>query len=243
MIKLFRKTRQNFIMKNQSSKYIKYAIGEIFLVVIGILIAVSINDWSESRKQKQELENIYSIIAKDLNNDMNHIDSLISGYQKREPIFKKVLEDKMTKEDYKNCLVCTRIITGYQDLTINKNGYNLLAKYNNNSKSKIDPLQQKIMQFYTKQMVELHADDVIIEEDLRSNYKDWKDNYHWYADYISNKNLDGFIDYAINNPDYKNRVANFYFLHLKIYVPILDNFNKEAKDILEEINKRLENNI
>lgn len=239
MIKLFRKTRQNFIMKNQSSKYLKYAIGEIVLVVIGILIAVSINDWSESRKQKQELENIYTIIEKDLHKDMSHIDSVIKGYQKREAIFNRILEGKMTKDDYKNCSICSRVIIGYQDLTINKNGFNLLAKYNNNSNANIDPLQQKIMQFYTKQMVELHADDVIIGEDLRSNYKDWKDNYSWYADFISNKNIDGFIEYAINNPDYKNRVANFYFLHLKVYVPLLKNFNKEAKDILEDMNKRI----
>lgn len=228
-------------MTNQSSKYFKYAIGEIVLVVIGILIAVSINEWSESRKQNQELENIYTIIKKDLNKDINHVDEIINGYLKRESIFNKVLDGKMTRKDYKNCDVCSRIIIGYQDLTINKNGYNLLAKYNNNSKSKIEPLQQKVMQFYTEQMIELHADDVIIQEDLRSNYKDWKNNYDWFADYISNKNLDGFIDYALNSPDYKNRVANFYFLHFKVYVPILKNFNQEANGILDEIKKRLEN--
>ena len=241
MIKFFRKTRQNFIMNNQSSKYFKYAIGEIVLVVIGILIAVSINDWSESRKQKQELENIYSIIKTDLSNDMDHIDSVISGYQKRESILNNILDGKLTREDYYNCDFCSRVIIGYEDLTINKNGYNLLAKYNNNSNSYVDPLQQNIMQFYTKQMVELHADDVIIAEDLRSNYKDWKNNYTWYPDFITKKNLDGFIEYAINNPDYKNRVANFYFLHIKVYVPLLKNFNKEAKIILDEIKKRLEN--
>lgn len=43
MINLFRKTRQNLLMENKKSKYIKYAIGEIVLVVIGILIAVQIN--------------------------------------------------------------------------------------------------------------------------------------------------------------------------------------------------------
>lgn len=227
-------------MKKQTANYFKYAIGEIALVVIGILIAVGINDWSETRKQKQELQNIYTIIAKDLKNDRTHIDKIINQYQQRDSILRRILDGKMTKEDYKNCEKCTKVIIGYEDLTINKSGYHLLAKYNNNSKSNIDTLQQKIMQFYTKQLVELHADDVIIAEDLRSNYKDWKNNYSWYADFISNKNLDGFIEYAINNPDYKNRVANFYFLHLKVYVPILKNFNKEAKTILDDINKRLD---
>ena len=49
MIKFFRKIRQNLLLKNQTGKYFKYAIGEIVLVVIGILIALQINNWNELR--------------------------------------------------------------------------------------------------------------------------------------------------------------------------------------------------
>jgi len=52
MIKFFRKIRYNLIEKNKTGKYLKYAIGEIVLVVIGILIALSLNNWNESRKNK-----------------------------------------------------------------------------------------------------------------------------------------------------------------------------------------------
>jgi hypothetical protein len=54
MIKFFRKIRQNLLMENKTGKpilsagrYFKYAIGEIILVVIGILIALQINNWNE----------------------------------------------------------------------------------------------------------------------------------------------------------------------------------------------------
>jgi hypothetical protein len=50
MIKFFRKIRQNLISEGKTGKYFKYAIGEIVLVVIGILIALSINNWNENRK-------------------------------------------------------------------------------------------------------------------------------------------------------------------------------------------------
>jgi sensor domain CHASE-containing protein len=40
------------INENKTGKYLKYAIGEIILVVIGILIALQINNWNEQRKQK-----------------------------------------------------------------------------------------------------------------------------------------------------------------------------------------------
>jgi len=52
MIKIFRKKRQQLIIENKTAKYLKYAIGEIVLVVIGILIAISINNWNEKLKIK-----------------------------------------------------------------------------------------------------------------------------------------------------------------------------------------------
>ena len=53
MIKFFRHIRRSLIGENKMSKYLKYAIGEILLVVIGILIALQINNWNESNKTRQ----------------------------------------------------------------------------------------------------------------------------------------------------------------------------------------------
>jgi len=62
MIKFFRKIRQNLLSEGKTGKYFKYAIGEILLVVIGILIALSINNWNDQRKQKlAETEQLKSI--------------------------------------------------------------------------------------------------------------------------------------------------------------------------------------
>jgi len=49
MIKYFRKIRQNLLSEGKTGKYLKYAIGEIVLVVIGILIALQINNWNSQR--------------------------------------------------------------------------------------------------------------------------------------------------------------------------------------------------
>ena len=53
MIKFFRRIRQKLLSEGNTGKYLKYAIGEIALVVIGILIALQINNWNEARKTKQ----------------------------------------------------------------------------------------------------------------------------------------------------------------------------------------------
>src|SRR6056297_654966 len=58
MIKFFRKIRKKLLTKNKFSKYLLYAIGEIVLVVIGILIALQINTWNEEQKNRFEEKNL-----------------------------------------------------------------------------------------------------------------------------------------------------------------------------------------
>ena len=82
MIKLFRNIRQNFIMENKTSKYLKYAIGEIVLVVIGILIALQINNWNETKKEHHILRGHLETIVENLNNNQVQLIALIQHRQK-----------------------------------------------------------------------------------------------------------------------------------------------------------------
>jgi hypothetical protein len=73
MIKFFRKIRLNLMSENKTGKYFKYAIGEIILVVIGILIALQINNWNEQRKVDREIVKVLSEIRSNLVNDSLNI--------------------------------------------------------------------------------------------------------------------------------------------------------------------------
>lgn len=70
MIKFFRNIRKNLLNEGKTSKYFKYAIGEIVLVVLGILIALQINNWNIERTDKiretKYLKNIKLDLQKDL---------------------------------------------------------------------------------------------------------------------------------------------------------------------------------
>ncbi len=69
MIKFFRRIRQQLLTENKVSKYLLYAIGEIVLVVIGILIALQINNWNEARSQKEQINKYLATLVKELNED------------------------------------------------------------------------------------------------------------------------------------------------------------------------------
>ena len=69
MIKFFRKIRQNSLSDGKTVKYIKYAVGEIVLVVIGILIALQINNWNEQRKFNREIVEVLNEMRSNLISD------------------------------------------------------------------------------------------------------------------------------------------------------------------------------
>lgn len=78
MLKFFRKIRQSLHTGNSTFKYFKYALGEIILVVIGILLAVQINDWNANRIKKQN-ERIYlSNLTRDITLQVEVINAQIA---------------------------------------------------------------------------------------------------------------------------------------------------------------------
>jgi hypothetical protein len=70
MIKFFRKIRQKSLSENKFGKYITYAIGEIVLVVIGILIALQINNLNEKQKLVIKTKDYYVLLLDDLKSDI-----------------------------------------------------------------------------------------------------------------------------------------------------------------------------
>jgi len=75
MIKFFRKIRHRLLTENKFSKYLLYAIGEIILVVIGILIALSINNWNENRKTEHNRQALIASLVEDFEYTLDNINN------------------------------------------------------------------------------------------------------------------------------------------------------------------------
>ena len=102
-MKLLRTIRQNLIMKNQNGNYYKYAVGEIILVVLGILIALSINNWNENRKNKKKELVLINNIIEDLGLDLIHINKSLNEVVNQKELVDDLIEkiiDNKKKLDY-----------------------------------------------------------------------------------------------------------------------------------------------
>lgn len=80
MMKFFRKVRKSLLPAGKTGKFLQYAIGEIVLVVIGILIALQINNWNENRKDNQLVRNYLEGIKSDLEKDIIQVDDILNDH-------------------------------------------------------------------------------------------------------------------------------------------------------------------
>jgi len=116
MIKFFRKIRQNLLSDGKTGKYFKYAIGEIVLVMIGILLALQINNWNENRKNnlkevanlkslKSELESTLKELSADYNANKRYLNSTlkVQNYIRNKPR----ISDSMYRDFYRSYQMAT----------------------------------------------------------------------------------------------------------------------------------------
>jgi len=114
MIKFFRKIRYNLMEQNKTGKYLKYAIGEIILVMIGILLALQVNNWNQERLNQQRVEGYLKSLVEDLNSDIVQYSFNIKSYAQDLENNKMVLKNGAYKIFETDSIV--KLVFGYYQL-------------------------------------------------------------------------------------------------------------------------------
>ena len=121
MIKFFRRIRQRLLSENKLSKYLLYAVGEIILVIVGILIALSINTNVENQKRQDEIKDFLNIIKNDISKTVVDVKEL------------KTYRDSSKYYSYKSLeIINSNLKLGIQDISKVFN-----TKYNPNASKKL----------------------------------------------------------------------------------------------------------
>lgn len=237
MIRFLRKIRQELLSQNRFRKYLLYAIGEIVLVVIGILIALQINNWNENKKQQENLNSIYRIIQDDLEQNIEEASRFIANYENiRKPAFDTLLFSRLTKDTFKNDPKFLWVFGGYEDIAINTRGYDLFKNQTSALQLK-DSLAESISQFYREHLIEIAVAQEELKVEFKDNGKAFKE-YDWITDHFLYKNSDGYFEYLTTNPEAIRRI-NFYNLYYSIYVNELKSFKENGEKLVYQIDQRL----
>ncbi len=87
MFKFFRSIRQGLVNEGKTSKYLKYALGEFILVVLGILVALQINNWNERRKGEEQRLVLIANLKADMQENLGFVQQMIKrGEESKESL-------------------------------------------------------------------------------------------------------------------------------------------------------------
>ncbi len=144
-MKFLRKIRHKLILDNKKIQYLKYAIGEIILVVIGILIALQINNWNQSIKDKNSLNEYLTKIQSHTSEDLEQLEELAKGRKQIADLCKKARNSILDKTENDNLFLFMTSGLAFTDVYFkpNSGGYESLkssAYYGKINNTKLDSL-------------------------------------------------------------------------------------------------------
>ena len=149
MIKFFRKIRQGLLTENKFGKYLIYAIGEIVLIAIGILIALSLNNWNENRKVRIKEVTFLDKLTKEINEDiirLNRNDSIVAIQVSQSKKALKLFHLAKTVKDI--IRVDSLFSFQWNNLYINVSTYDEMINTGNFYTLKNKSLQKRIVNYY-----------------------------------------------------------------------------------------------
>ena len=231
---------------NRPLKYARYAIGEILLVVIGILIALQINTWNEGRKLKLQLNNIYFIIQENLITDLDNIEKTIEYYENKEKLIEGILTteysssflDSINESNYLECDPCQGQIASFDPFYQQKNGFELLKGYDEPSTSATKNLSNEIIQFYSDTGSTLNVFISFVQTEAYNNLKFYEE-FSWYVDYMSDKYNPESVQFFTQNQTYRNRAATYKNISISNYLERLREYKEKASDFIILIEDQL----
>lgn len=239
MIKLFRNIRLSLLKEGKTSKYFKYAIGEIVLVVIGILIALQINNWNQNRQQRAQLNTILKSVREDLKTDTLMASQVIRFYDTINKYSKKLISKDFTIDSLENCLSCGSLVTVYQPMTIQKKGFKQLQNFTDINTLKIDTLTSSINLFYTVFDELIYNNNQMVKKEVIENLDHFK-KQDWFINWMQGIKDPRVSEYFGNSQDYKNRVASHNILAAKNHQRMLQVYKTQASMLLDQLNSRLD---
>ena len=210
MTRFFRQNRKEQLSEKNFIKYLRYAFGEFFIVVLGILFALYINNLNEQRKANNRTVEILKEVQNDLRKNILNADETIEFYKQRKLIIKQILNDQITYENYKKYAPQTKyLIMVANHIKLYDNGYRNLMQTSNDIPDKYRAIINPLYEIYVYNKYEIDSYDDMMDK-ITTDYDNiLMTKFDWYYSELSNTTIsDEMIDY-FSTPGYKNLASRY----------------------------------
>jgi len=227
-------------MAGRLKKVLKYGIGEVFLVTIGILLAIQINNWNDNRKSARELRNILEVISIDLESNIAEAEDLQKVLQVKSSYLSTIFDTAVSRDSLYKSPMSFASNTSFRDLTIRKRGLNLLRNFKSDNNVTSDSLLISIEAFYGIYSRNNQMISDIINSDVIGTLNYYRDNFEWYERFVSAEITPSMIDDILTNTTTRNRLLHHKVLIDANYSVFLHSFATEGKQYLKDLKDRLD---
>mgnify|MGYP000150308232 CR=1 FL=1 len=226
MISFLKNTRRKLLAESKAAKYLIYALGEIFLVVVGILIAFQIENWREVQKQNELTEHLLDNVFIEIQRNFEETEEIVSECVKDLALTDRILDGELTKEDYLNDLGLKFAAKNFTFSELHSEAFDVLIKHSADVPKKYSPVIERLKLLYTSYQSRVHYTFEKLLKNIHDDAQYYKRNYEWYGaageDY-----REGFATYATTNPMYKNEMTQAALL-LSDYIGTQSSYQYEA---------------
>lgn len=232
-MKFFRKDRVNTLRERKFSKYLVYALGEVILIMVGVLLAMQASILNEKYKEEKNIIRIYSRVLLDIDNNIQTANKLINEYEEFKYMYTLVINDSITPSQLNEGLAY--LVTGYLPYDYDQTGVNQLIKADTQDSTAI-----KIIRAYDNAESLIKASEDLIIANVNKNLSDWSDNHAWFQQYVKGELSVDAQTYFLSSQDYKNKVSFIYLMMYDGYLESIKNFSAQLVSLKAEIESKME---
>lgn len=224
------------------TNYIVYAFGEIILVVIGILIALGINNWNQNRQLQNSNKELQQKVLVQLERDIKELEHFKNELDALNQVYLKTLGRDYDKNKVDEGGLISTILFEVKELTLDKHSINWIdnATLENTKTSETLVELSSLYKVYFKNIDDIES---IIYKKLTTNLEILEATQPWYTELITDFSCKtDCVKYLLYNEEHKSRIASLRFLYINGYGSIVDGFYEDLKRSKIDLEKLLNNN-
>jgi hypothetical protein len=234
-MRFFNKARLEQIKASGLRKYMMYAIGEIILVVVGILIALWINNWNKEEQIAIANVQLQENVLTQLDKDINDLDEFLKELDTLDNTYLRVLEREYDKTKVDKKGILSTILFDVKDLSLDKQNSNWIDNtvlHNSQASENLINLSG----IYKSYFKDINDMEQIIYKKFTTNLEYLEETQLWYTTLITDLKCENdCINYLLNSEEHKSRIASLRFLYLNGYGEIVNSFHDDLIASREEL--------
>jgi len=231
--------------KSRISSFLKYGIGEVFLVVIGILIAIQINNWNERRNDINKVNTMLMNLQDELASDVEETEFLIGFCENVDEVIDKILDGEITEKMYEDPQQGYMIATGTvtYPLVVTDITFKKLSSFDGYIPNEYQPIMEKLNELYVEE--KMYLDELFTRWNTYTldYYNRMFSKHEWMAGFEKRTVTPEMVDFLLNDPFHKNHITRYQELMIVYGLRNARRFKSKAALLYYDIEEQTKSGV